>query len=215
LGKINFQFSVLNFQLATTTFKVMIDTKAFDKLIADRRSVYPKQYNGVPVDDSIVTQMLENANWAPTHGLTEPWRFVVFTGEALGRLANFFQAVYKETTPSENFDEGKYQKQRESILQSSHVVAIIMKRQETGKIPEIEEVCAVACAVQNIWLTATVYGVGCYWSTGGPTFKPQGKAYFGLGEQDKLLGFMYIGNYDGDLPVGRRKPIEQKSEWNR
>jgi nitroreductase len=193
----------------------MMDTIALNKLIADRRSVYPKQYNGVPVDDDIVNQMLENANWAPSHGLTEPWRFVVFTGEALGRLADFFQQVYKETTPSENFDEGKYQKQRESILKSSHVLAIIMKRQETGKIPEIEEVCAVASAVQNMWLTASAYGVGCYWSTGGPTFKLQGKAYFGLGEQDKLLGFMYIGNYDGELPAGRRKPIVDKLKWER
>lgn len=193
----------------------MIDRKAFDKLIADRRSVYPKQYNNVPVDDGIVDQMLENANWAPTHGLTEPWRFVVFTGDALRRLADFFQQVYKENTPSENFDEGKYQKQRESILQSSHVVAIIMKRQETGKIPEIEEVCAVACAVQNMWLTATAYGVGCYWSTGGPTFKPQGKVYFGLGEQDKLLGFMYIGNFDGGLMAGKRKPIVDKIKWEK
>ena len=164
--------------------------------------------------DALVQQMLENANWAPTHGLTEPWRFVVFTGESLKRLADFFQQVYKENTPAESFDEGKYQKQGESILQSSHVVAIIMKRQETEKIPEVEEVCAVACAVQNMWLTATANGIGCYWSTGGPTFKPQGKAFFGLSEKDKLLGFMYVGNYDGELPTGKRKPWEEKVSWN-
>lgn len=190
-------------------------TDIVNSLIAHRRSVYPKQYNGIPVDDAIVNQMLENANWAPTHGLTEPWRFVVFTGEALERLADFFQQVYKDSTSPENFDEGKYQKQRDSIIKSSHVIAIMMKRQETGKIPEVEEVCAVACAVQNMYLTATVYGVGCYWSTGGPTFKPQGKMFFDLGENDKLLGFLYIGNYDGELPQGRRKPIEEKVQWER
>ncbi len=189
--------------------------ETLNDLIARRRSVYPKQYNGTPVADAIVEQMLENANWAPNHGLTEPWRFVVFTGSSLERLAGFFQQVYKENTPAENFDEAKHQKQGESIVKSSHVVAIIMKRQETGKIPEVEEVCAVACAVQNAWLTAAAYGVGCYWSTGGPTFKPQGKAFFGLGEQDKLLGFLYIGNYDGPLPDGRRKPIGEKVHWKR
>lgn len=190
-----------------------LSTTELNQLIANRRSVYPKQYNGQPVDDAIVRQMLENANWAPTHGLTEPWRFVVFTGDALERLADFFQQVYKENTTTENFDEGKYQKQREGILQSSHVIAIIMKRQETEKIPEVEEVCAVACAVQNMWLTATAYGIGSYWSTGGPTFKPQGKTFFGLNEKDKLLGFMYVGNYDTELLPGRRKPIVEKFSW--
>jgi len=29
---------------------------------------------GKHVDNAIIQQMLENANWAPTHKLTEPWR---------------------------------------------------------------------------------------------------------------------------------------------
>lgn len=193
----------------------MLQPTALNALIANRRSVFPKQYNNVLVDDAVIAQMLENANWAPTHARTEPWRFVVFTGDALERLASFFQSIYKESAPAESFNESKYQKQRENIVQSSHVIAIIMKRQETAKIPEVEEVCAVACAVQNMYLTATAYGVGCYWSTGGPTFKPQGKAFFNLGENDKLLGFMYVGNYDGELPEGRREPIEDKVTWER
>lgn len=191
----------------------VFDIEQLNQLIANRRSVYPRQYNSQPVADEVVMQMLQNANWAPTHGLTEPWRFVVFTGEAKDQLADFFQQVYRNNTPTESFDEGKYQKQREGIMQSSHVVALVMKRQETGKIPEVEEVCAVACAVQNMWLTATAYGIGCYWSTGGPTFKPEGKAFLDLGENDKLLGFLYIGNYDGELPQGRRKPITEKVQW--
>ncbi len=192
-----------------------MDPIAVNNLIATRRSVFPKQYNNVPVDDTIINQMLENANWAPNHGHTEPWRFVVFTGDALSRLADFFQKVYKESVAPEHFLQGKHEKQRNNIMQSSHVIAIIMHRQETAKIPEIEEVCAVACAVQNMHLTATAYSVGCYWSTGGPTFKPEGKAFFNLDINDKLLGFMYVGNYDGDLPEGNRKPIVDKIKWEK
>ena len=32
---------------------------------------------------SVLEQMLEAANWAPTHGRTEPWRFVVLGADAL------------------------------------------------------------------------------------------------------------------------------------
>lgn len=192
-----------------------MDTTAVNHLIASRRSVFPKQYNKVLVPDSIIHQMLENANWAPNHGHTEPWRFVVFTDTGLHRLADFFQSVYLGSVAPEHFLKGKYEKQRNNIMQSSHVIAILMKRQETEKIPEVEEVCAVACAVQNMLLTAAAYNIGCYWSTGGPTFKPEGKAFFNLGENDKLLGFLYVGNFDGDLPAGNRRPIVDKIKWER
>jgi nitroreductase len=193
----------------------MYNISEVNRLIQNRRSIYPKQFDPASkVDDSIIKQMLENANWAPTHGMTEPWRFKVFTGAGLVKLGDFFQQIYKDTTPAENFDQGKYDKQALSIKQSSHVIAIIMKRQETGRIPEIEEIASVAAAVQNMYLTATAYdGVGGYWSTGGPTFKPQAKEFFGLGEQDRLMGFFYVGAFSGDWPKGNRKPIEEKVDW--
>ena len=52
-------------------------------LIRRRRSVFPKMYNDLPIADELIAEVLENANWAPTHRLTEPWRFMVFRGEAL------------------------------------------------------------------------------------------------------------------------------------
>ena len=42
---------------------------------------------------------------------------------------------------------------------------VIGIRDETEKIHEIEEVEAVACAIQNILLTATAYGLGVFWSS--------------------------------------------------
>jgi Nitroreductase family len=35
--------------------------------------------NGERVTDAEVQQILEAANWAPTHGKTEPWRFAVLS----------------------------------------------------------------------------------------------------------------------------------------
>lgn len=35
---------------------------------------------------NIVEQILEAANWAPTHGRTEPWRFVVLSPTALQEM---------------------------------------------------------------------------------------------------------------------------------
>src|SRR5690606_41455111 len=79
---------------------------------------------------------------------------------------------------------------------------------------EIEEVCAVACAVQNMWITASAHRIGCYWSTGGVTFYEEAKPFFGLGEHDKLLGFLYIGMPKTDKwPEAKKTPISEKVKW--
>jgi nitroreductase len=88
-----------------------------------------------------------------------------------------------------------------------------MKRTLTKNIPEIEDIEAVACAVQNIYLSVTAYGLGGYWTTGGVTYLPEAKTFFGLGNEDKLLGFFYIGQVAVPSATAKRKPLEEKVKW--
>ena len=192
----------------------------FDKfqateLIRKRRSIYPTMYSEEPVDDSIIEEMLENANWAPTHRLTEPWRFMVFSGAGLKKLAEFQSELYKtKSTAAGNYDESKFQKLASKPMKASHIIAIGMVRDPKESVPEVEELSSVAMAVQNMYLTATAHNIGCYWGSGGVTYFEEARAFFGLGEADQLLGFLYIGNLKSDKwPEGRRKSIADKVTW--
>ncbi|DAZ96560.1 TPA: hypothetical protein N0F65_011784 [Lagenidium giganteum] len=186
-----------------------------EELIAHRRSIFPQDYDQTrTVPKEIIDKMLESANWAPTHARTEPWRFIVFsTPEARRRLGVKEAELYKKMVPADKFIEKKYQKKVKSKEQSSYVIAICMERQKSEKLPEVEEVCAVACAVQNMHLTATSYGVGAYWSSGGPIFSDEMKEFLGLGEKDKCLGFFYVGYPTGEHPKGARRSISEKVTW--
>lgn len=185
-------------------------------LMRQRRSIYPKDYTRAIVPDSVIEQMLENANWAPNHKLTEPWRFVVFTGAGLKALAAFQSECYKQVTSSNGtYKEDRYLALLTKPMESSHVIAVGMKRDEGMRLPEWEELGAVFCAVQNMYLTATAYGVGCYLSTGGITNFEEAKSFFGLSNEDKLCGFLHIGMPKGAVPDGRRKPIADKVKWVR
>jgi nitroreductase len=175
--------------------------------------VFPKQFEpGRQIPDETVMQILENATWAPTHGLTEPWHFVVFTGKGLQKLAVFQSELYKESA-GEKFKEDKFKNLQNNPLKASHVIALCMKRDPNKKIPELEEIEAVAAAVQNIYLSVTVYGLGGYWTTGGITYNEKAKAFFGLGEEDKLLGFFYLGHVAIPSPPGKRKSVGEKLVW--
>jgi nitroreductase len=189
------------------------DRNSINELIKNRRSTFPKQYAaGKKIDDVIVEQILENAKWAPTHKLTEPWQFTVFTGEGLKKFAEYQAAMYKEKEAA-SFKEDKYQKMLSNPLLASHIIAIGMKRSD--KVPEVEEIAAVSCAVQNMYLTAAAYGVGCYWTTGGVTYYNDAKSFFGLTENDKLLGFFYVGEIAVPSVPGKRSPLNEKVKWIR
>lgn len=190
------------------------NVKEFNELIKNRRSIFPKDYSGEKVDDAIIRQMLENANWAPTHKFTEPWRFVVFSGDGRKKLADFQAECYKQVTSAKGtFDEKKYKGLKIKPMEASHVIAIGMKCDERKSLPEWEELAAVFCAVENMYLTATAYGVGCYLSTGGVTNFEESKEFFGLGKEDKLCGFMFVGMPKGESNVGKRKSAEEKITW--
>ena len=73
-----------------------ISTEQTSELIRNRRSIYPAQYTGESIKDPIIEEMLENARWAPTHKFTEPWRFRVYKGEGIAKLAEFQANLYRE-----------------------------------------------------------------------------------------------------------------------
>jgi nitroreductase len=94
----------------------------------------------------------------------------------------------------------------------SHVISIGLKRNDV--ITEYEEISAVACAVQNMWILASAYKVGCYCSSLGADMFEEIKAYFDLEENDKLMGFLFIGKYKLEKwPITRRDNIKDKIKW--
>ncbi len=185
-----------------------VDT--INQIIRSRRSIFPPSYIQKEIPREIIENILANANYAPTHKLTEPWRFTVVTGEGLNKLAGFFTERYRKVTPPEAFSQARYDAAGEKVLKSACVILINMEV-HAEKVPEWEEVAAVACAVQNMWLTATAYGIGSYWSSPG-VLKELGE-FLSLPDNQKCLGLFFMGYHDAAEGSARRTPIEDKVTW--
>ena len=65
-----------------------------NNIIKNRRSVFPFQYNDSDVSNEIIQNLLNNANMAPTHRLTQPWRFKVLQKKAKNKLGDFLSKLY-------------------------------------------------------------------------------------------------------------------------
>ncbi len=183
------------------------------EIIRNRRSVTPENFSNRKVHREQIELLLNNAIWAPSHGMTQPWRFKVFTDGGLERLAAFLPMLYKSQTTPESFKQAKFEKIGARPLLSSVVIAVCMERDPTRKIEEIEEVEAVACAIQNMHLTCTAYGLGAFWSTPKLIYSQEMNDFLGLKPEDKCLGLFYVGYTEMEWPKSHRKPVEYVTEW--
>lgn len=182
-------------------------------IIRTRRSVYADEFIKQNIPDEFLNEILTNATYAPTHKMTEPWRFIVFKENYLPQLGSFLADYYKdfylEKFSAEEAVE-KYNLLKEYPLNSACVIGVVMVRNTKINLPEWEEVAAVSSAVQNIALTCTAHNIGSYWSTstGAIEYVKQ----FDLAENEKSLGLIYVGYYPEDLEPSRKKrtPISNK-----
>lgn len=182
-------------------------------LIRNRRTIYPEQFSARKVHKEQVELLLNNAQWAPTHGNTQPWRFKVFIEDGLQKLSDFLGKTYLELTPKEEQNDQKLAKMITRPQKSSVVIAIVMERQKEEKILELEEIEAVACAVQNLHLSCTAYGLGGFWATPKLIYDQKMNEFLNINEKDKCLGLFYIGYPAIDWPKAHRKPLEYTTEW--
>ena len=150
-------------------------TKMCSDLISSRRSVMPKDLSGEKVTREEVETILEAANWAPTHHRSEPWRYVVIEGsEGIMSYLELVETWYcdnKEDIPDQEYDTFLTKLQSLKSVwpeKVSHLIMITMVRQTlpNKKLPEWEEISAVACSVQNLHLSVTsIPGLAGFWSS--------------------------------------------------
>jgi nitroreductase len=136
-------------------------------------------------------QIMRAGMRAPDHGRLRPWRFVVLEGSARDKLGNEMArlslAKFPQSTP-EQLD-----KERRKVLRAPTIVVVAAKI-TAGKIPEVEQIGAVAAGVENMILAAQALGYGAMWKTGAPAYDAQTKTMLGLDAQDPIVAFLYLGS---------------------
>jgi nitroreductase len=186
------------------------DFNILTQIIKRRRSIFPNSYTAAEVPVNIIKQVLESANYAPTHKLTQPWRFIVYRNAGKTKLGEALAQIYKATTPEAKFLQKKYDSITEKVNRASAVI-VIKAHLHPDLVPEWEEIAAVSCAVQNMALTAESLNVGAYWSSPGVLEDLRG--FLELTEQEKCYGLFYIGYHQEEARLANRTPMEDKVKW--
>lgn len=168
-------------------------------VIRERRAV-KKGYNDKPVTKEAVIALLEDAIWAPTHGLRQPWRFIFIDADHKANFAKQVAATYPE----------ERQENREAYLNEPNAfLAVIMHVPESEKQYD-ENFGATACMIENFWLLAWEKQLGVVWKTNQHIYDPKVKEILDVAADEKIVGLLHLGYFDNKPTKKDRVPVVDK-----
>lgn len=163
-----------------------------------------------------IERVLEAATHAPNHHHAQPWRFFVLAGQARAELGELMAESLRARLEEAAYhpkNEAKLEKERHKPLRAPVLLVAAAEYPHQEKVLEIENIEAVAAAVENMLLAAEELGLAAMWRTGDAAYDPRVKAWLGLTPQDTIVGFVYLGH--PAVPHQERHPIpfQEKTTW--
>ena len=164
-----------------------------------------------PLPRELIEKLLDSAVQAPNHYKVRPWRFVVLTGEARKQMGNVMSSSLRDRHPE--FPPEAFDKARAAPFRAPVVIAVGVDKPNEPKVLEIENVCAVAAAIQNLLLAAHAMGLGAKWRTGEWARDEKVKEFLGFEADQQLIGFIYIGYPEFVAEYPERPSFEDRTVW--
>jgi nitroreductase len=178
-----------------------------------RRSVPAKQLGEPGPDQATLLRLLETAVRVPDHGKRVPFRFLRITGDARHVLGERLVARALERDPDAG--EAALEKDRMRFAHAPLVLVVIARLGPDEKIPESERFSSASCVCFALLQAAQAAGFGAQWLTGWPAYDPTTLRLLGLGDDERVAGFIHIGTPKLDAPErDRPDPAALLSDWN-
>ena len=190
----------------------MDPSSAITTVIRARRT--HKQFTGASVSRVQLDDLLELASWAPTHRLSEPWRFAVLDQAAIARLGEYLRFTPEiAAVPDPAKGAAKLVKLLERLPSLGAMVQVTWIRAGDPAI-DLEDHAAAAAAVQNLLLAATARGLGSFWSTNPALAHPKTLAWCGCDpHREGFLGSIWLGVAADAPPPPPRRPLAERVRW--
>jgi len=177
-----------------------------------RHSTPAKLLTDPAPDDAQLKQMLEVAMCVPDHGRIRPFRFISIRGQARHALSELFGRAVKLRDP--DVTNAYLKKQMDKPLRSPLIVVVIVSLIESPKIPKIEQMLSAGAAAHNLLLASTALGFGSIWLTGDNAYDPLVFDALGLADNEKIIGFVYLGTEKIAMPARAPVNVEKHlSQW--
>ena len=134
-----------------------------------------KAFRPEPVPRETLEELFDLARWAPSHNLTNPWRFRVVGDQA--------RAALKEAAGRESAAK----------LDRAPTLVVASAVQTDDPVQNEEDLLATGVACYIVLLGATARGLASYWRTPGVLRTPEGRAAVALPDYEHFVGLLPLG----------------------
>lgn len=161
---------------------------------AQRRS-WSKVTDSSPTDAEL-RELVSVAGRVADHSSLHPWRLIELRGADRDRLGAAIAKAEGDDKPSSK------------PLRAPLLIAVVASYRKSSKVPRWEQEAVASGVAHLLSLLLDEAGWGVIWRTGGYTrSKAVAKAH-GLGKDEELLGWLYVGGKPERKGSSRRKTVD-------
>lgn len=147
--------------------------------------------------------ILRAASRVPDHGKLEPWRFILYRGEARVKAGELLTELAERREGP--LSEGRRNQELIRFSRAPLVIGVVFVPRESPKIPEWEMFLSAGAAAMNLTIAANALGYSTNWISNWYSDVEEGRRLLGLAPNERVAGFIHIGTYDGP-PLQRPRP---------
>jgi len=156
--------------------------------------------------DAEIETMIGIASRVPDHGRLVPWRFILYRGQARHEIGEKLAALAEKLEGP--LPEARLAKERTRFSRAPLVIGVVsLARSDAKNIPQWEKFLSGGAAAMNLSLAANALGYGANWITNWYSDIAEGRAILGLRKAERVIGFVHIGTFKGDIPERPRPDI--------
>ena len=209
--------------LTGKTLKSKFTEKTMIREIENRRSI--RKYRSDEIDRKLIEEIIYSATLAPSAKNRQPWKFIVYQGEAKDKLVEVMrhginsEKITHELMPEWAFAIPDAENTVRIMQEAPCLIAVLNTNQYTPfasierekRIVEICDSLSIGAAVENMILTATGYGLGTLWIAN--TCFAYNELIEFIGTDNQLTGIVAVGAANEAPPKRPRKALRDVVEY--
>ena len=168
------------------------------KFLARRRSASAVTLGEPGPSPADLETLLRLATRVPDHGKLAPWRFVVLEAAAKADFAGRLEAIAQARGDTQA--AAKLAK-----LKVPPLAVAVISSPKAAAIPEWEQRLSAGAVCAMLITAAQAMGYGANWITDWYAYDADANRLLGLGEGEKVAGFVHLGT-PAEAPLERVRP---------
>lgn len=180
-------------------------TNAVIDFLLNRTSAPIAELKEPTPSETELSTILTAAARVPDHGRLEPWRFIVYRGEARVKAGALLAQLAAAKDPS--LTDARLEQERTRFSRAPLVIGVVSIARDHPKVPQWEMPLSGAAAAMNLVHAANALGYGTNWITNWYSDDAEGRRLLGFAPNESVVGFIHIGTFGGQAPQRPRPDV--------